>query len=41
MYDDNWIWFGYGVDDMVKSNVVTSVNGYGAVIGCMIFFLVG
>ena len=25
--------------DMVISNVVASVNGYGVVIGCIIFFL--
>ena len=33
---------GYGVVmivvDMVISNVVASVNGYGVVIGCIIFF---
>ena len=35
---------GYGVVmivvDMVISNVVASVNGYGVVIGCIIFFFV-
>ena len=35
---DKWIWCGYGIVDMVFSRVVMSVNGYGAVIGCVFFF---
>ena len=35
---DRWIWCGYGIVDMVFSRVVMSVNGYGAVIGCVFFF---